>query len=320
MSHHQTTGAQGHHAVCRMFDTSLCKMHYDLGNDRAPWTVAHFTGFDFSSVFLFDDQGIDGRKVLRNSEDIGADCVNDFLLALPRSAHISLAQKGRISNCAPGHAIIFSTALPFSSAIAALRPGGQYTQLLARLSGPMLRQRLSHVDLLTNHVFDVSTGSGRVLKSLLELGVAEGSRFSEIQSRHFGDMVLDAVANMLREVTIPDSLRPMGEGSCRTRLRQAALTFIERHLSQPTLDVEKVAAHCGVSERYLHTAFAEAGIRLGAHMRAMRLERARVALRDPVLRSRSVSEIALQWGYGDPGHFSRAYKAHFGVAPSDDRP
>ena len=32
-----------------------------------------------------------------------------------------------------------------------------------------------------------------------------------------------------------------------------------------------------------------------------------------------MSEIAYAWGFKDVAHFSRAYKAQFGVSPSADR-
>ena len=311
----QRDDSAGAQAVCRMFDVSICKMHYDLGADSAPWSVACFDGVSFHGIDVFDDQGIGGRKVLRNADDIAADVVDDFLLAIPRSARISLAQNGRVVDCAPGGAILFATSLPFSSAIAATRPGGRYSQLLARVSGAMLRKRLSHIDLLSNHVFDVRSGAGKVLRSLLELGIAEGAAFSRVQSHHFGEMLLDALANALREAQPgPSSAKPS-----RAQLREMAVAYIERHLSNPALDVAQIAAHCGVSVRYLHAACAETGMRLGAYIRAERMVRAREALRDPTLKRRPLAEIALHWGYGDPAHFSRAYKAHFGIAPSGDR-
>lgn len=309
-----TDVTSGPQAVWRMFDDSLCKMHYDLGADSAPWSVAHFGGRCFPGIDVFDDQGIGGRKVLRDRADIEADPVDDFLLAIPRSARISLAQQGRVLNCGPGEALLFSTALPFSSAIAAMRPGGRYTQLLARVSGSLLRGRLPQVDILGHHLFEVRTGAGKVLQSLLEIGLAEGNAFSAMQSHHFGEMLIDALANALRDVAaIGDAKK-----SPRERLRDAALAYIERHLAGP-IDVADVAAHCGVSTRYLHAAFADEGLRIGAYVRARRLERARAALRNPAWRGRSVTEIALCSGYADAAHFSRAYKTRYGVTPREDR-
>ena len=42
-------------------------------------------------------------------------------------------------------------------------------------------------------------------------------------------------------------------------------------------------------------------------------------LRHPDQRCRSVTDIALSWGFGNPSHFSRLFRAHTGLSPSDYR-
>jgi transcriptional regulator GlxA family with amidase domain len=34
---------------------------------------------------------------------------------------------------------------------------------------------------------------------------------------------------------------------------------------------------------------------------------------------RTVTEVALRWGFRSPAHFSRAYRAHFGRTPREER-
>ena len=45
----------------------------------------------------------------------------------------------------------------------------------------------------------------------------------------------------------------------------------------------------------------------------------RADLRDPQYRDMGVADIARRWGFPSPAHFSRAYRAAFGVSPSSDR-
>ncbi|MGW9499321.1 helix-turn-helix domain-containing protein [Streptomyces prasinus] len=42
-------------------------------------------------------------------------------------------------------------------------------------------------------------------------------------------------------------------------------------------------------------------------------------LTDPRLRSRSIRAIATRWGFVDAAHFSRAFRAAYGVSPRDHR-
>jgi AraC-like DNA-binding protein len=61
---------------------------------------------------------------------------------------------------------------------------------------------------------------------------------------------------------------------------------------------------------------ASCGVSLGRHMRILRLERASGLLRMSTIR---ISEIAEQCGFASVFSFSRAFKHHFGVAPTDFR-
>ena len=43
--------------------------------------------------------------------------------------------------------------------------------------------------------------------------------------------------------------------------------------------------------------------------------RVRADLEDPRQRARSITEIALRWGFNDSAHFSRTFRARFGLSP-----
>ena len=47
-----------------------------------------------------------------------------------------------------------------------------------------------------------------------------------------------------------------------------------------------------------------------------RTEPCRLALADPKLADRSITEIALAFGFSNPAHFSRVFRSHSGVSPS----
>ena len=317
--HEARAADPGPHAIHSMFDSSLCKMHYDLGTNKAPWSVAHFRGVNLHGIDVYDDKGIGGRKVLRNYLDIADNPTDNFLLAMPRSARISLAQGGRLEYCQPGRAILFSTAMPFSSSISAAHKGGRYAQLLSRVSGAMLRQRAPHIDACSNFTFATDSGAGKIVKSLLELAISEGTTLSMTQSRRFSAMLIDAIANVVLDSPSPLNDRQQSRPSSFERVRQRAMDYIDCNIADSALDVSRVAEYCAVSERYLHAAFAASSVRLGALIREMRLQLCRKSLQALGMKGKSITEIALQWGYEDPAHFSRAYKAMFGKSPRDDR-
>lgn len=98
----------------------------------------------------------------------------------------------------------------------------------------------------------------------------------------------------------------------RVRADQA----IERRLFDRTLDVEAVARAVGVSRTTLYRAFADRG-GVDRRIQARRLDRARDALRRRVGRSPTVAEIACAHGFASEAHFSRAFRARFGHAPTE---
>jgi transcriptional regulator GlxA family with amidase domain len=65
--------------------------------------------------------------------------------------------------------------------------------------------------------------------------------------------------------------------------------------------------------------FAAVSTTVGTYIREQRLLQCQIALRNPSLRDKSITEISIRWGFNSVAHFSRAYKAQFGKAPSEER-
>ncbi len=96
-------------------------------------------------------------------------------------------------------------------------------------------------------------------------------------------------------------------------------TAIESRLDDPALDPGMVAAATGISVRYANTLLSQQGTSLERLIVARRLERCRRALEDPGQSHRTITEIAFAWGFSDPSHFNRRFKAEYGCAPRDYR-
>jgi transcriptional regulator GlxA family with amidase domain len=92
---------------------------------------------------------------------------------------------------------------------------------------------------------------------------------------------------------------------------------VAEHLADPGLSVDGLARALNVSRRQLYNAFAEEPDGVAGYILARRLEACRHALshRDP----RSITDIALGFGFSSMAHFSRVFRAHLGMSPSDYR-
>lgn len=105
----------------------------------------------------------------------------------------------------------------------------------------------------------------------------------------------------------------------RRALRVHIRDFIRQHLGDPALSPAAIAAAHQISVRHLYQLFAAEGTTPAAWIRRSRLERCRRDLADPGLRRRSVQDISAWWGFTDPAHFSRLFRAAYGMPPSDYR-
>jgi AraC-like DNA-binding protein len=95
--------------------------------------------------------------------------------------------------------------------------------------------------------------------------------------------------------------------------------FIEGHLGEAGLSPAEIAAAHHISLRQLHKLFHARGTTVAGWIRQRRLEHCRRDLRDPVCLARPVAAVGARWGYPDPAHFSRLFKAAYGVGPRDYR-
>ena len=110
----------------------------------------------------------------------------------------------------------------------------------------------------------------------------------------------------------------VGRGVRAARLR-AAKAFITEHLARHELSAATVAAHLGVTPRYVHMLFATEAASLSECVLAQRLARAHRMLTDSRHVARPVSAIAFDAGFGDLSHFNRTFRRRYGATPSDVR-
>jgi AraC-like DNA-binding protein len=92
-------------------------------------------------------------------------------------------------------------------------------------------------------------------------------------------------------------------------LRDRVLGYIEARLSDRALTPAGIAAAHHMSVRRLHRLFEDQPLNVAALIRRRRLERCRA---DLARSDRTVAAVAARWGFADPAHFSRLFKATYG--------
>jgi AraC-like DNA-binding protein len=127
------------------------------------------------------------------------------------------------------------------------------------------------------------------------------------------DLVTVALAARLdRTATLPPPTR-------QRALRQRVHAFVEARLGDPGLSPATIAAAHHISVRSLYKLFEAEETSVAGWVRQRRLERCRRDLLDPASAARPVSAVAARWGLVNAAHFSRAFRAAYGLSPVEYR-
>jgi AraC-like DNA-binding protein len=114
----------------------------------------------------------------------------------------------------------------------------------------------------------------------------------------------------------------LGRDTNGTDTTAARRLQVQRHiranLADPRLSPSRIADALHVSRRTLYAALAPDDDGVAAEIRRQRLDRARAMLLDPA-QTRSVAQIAATVGLPNPAHFTRIFRARYGINPSELR-
>lgn len=256
----------------------------------------------------------------RSLSQIRNDHADYYVLCMPMKARILIQQNGRECELAPGCYALLTTSKPFRAMLYGAVPGEEVkSAVFTRISGGALRELVCNVDEICANRLEVGPGAGNMLLSLLQLTLHEGIHLSEYQRIHAGSILINAISSAMRPLSERMLEQAPNYYPSRDLILYRAKAFIESQLSNPALDVTQVAGHCRVSTRYLHKVFESTEHTVASFIRESRLKRCREAIRNPALRNKLITDIASDWGIEEPAHFSRLYKARFGVSPRADR-
>ncbi|SDS73656.1 AraC-type DNA-binding protein [Streptomyces sp. TLI_053] len=154
-----------------------------------------------------------------------------------------------------------------------------------------------------------------VAQSLLALAETAGD-CPELVTGRLARNFTDLVAVLVTAQTAPGA--PAEEDSRYHRIQEIH-SYIDRYLQDPGLDPKTIAAAHGISVRSLHKLFEGEDVTVSRliQRRRLRATARELARRDG--RRSTVSAVARRWGFTDPAHFSRAFRARYGISPSQYR-
>lgn len=297
--------------------------------ERAPvwhgWMSALFGGLDCD---LYGDSVFEGHIATSQAGDVvmtrleanrhrvtrsprlarGSD-TSYLKIVAPWLGNASLAQQGRQTWVRPGGWAIYDTTGSYEVA------NPERTEhLIVMLPKEQLTERGLRIEALMGRHVGGASGISRVALETMRSVYQELPLMTPEAARGAGHLVTDLVRLSLQELAGRASATTQQE-ALKDRIRE----FIGQNLRDPGLSLDRVAQVLNCSKRHLHNAFADEEETLAHYILHRRLQACMRDLKNPAQLPRTITDIALSWGFNNSAHFSRVFREHAGLSPSEFR-
>lgn len=250
-------------------------------------------------------------KLIRRS-DPGA-----YQLVLPLRGRIGVAQSGRQASLGTRDLVLYDTSRPYNGWAHADTGTGTVTIIVVQIPRQCLPVRGDALDGVTAVRYPGRDGLGALLsRHLIEL-TRQAAWYTTADAARLATVTVDLLGALCAHELSAAGTGPARGDRCT--LQALIHDFIERRLADPGLCPGAIAAAHGISTRYLHALFQQQGLTVAGWTRTRRLERCRHDLADPRLSHHPIHAIAGRWGFTDGAHFSRVFRAAYGIPPSEYR-
>ncbi|MGE0802061.1 MAG: helix-turn-helix domain-containing protein [Lautropia sp.] len=285
------------------------------------WIWRHFGGLESD---LYGDRDFDGEMIASSAGDIVLTrlCAGRHrVLRSPRSARAgdaeylkivapwrgtaSVRQRGRTAHVGNGRWIIYDTTdayavdnpLPAEHLIVMV-PKRRVAEAGVALE-PLMGRQVGDGAGIAQRALESMRGTWRALPAM-----------DAAQAAAAGDAIAELVRQSLLELACRATAMTQRE-ALRDRIRG----HVERHLRDPDLSVDGIAAALNCSRRHLYNAFAGEPDSIAGYIQRSRLEACIHDLQRTGAYARPITDIALSWGFGNLSHFSRVFREHTGASP-----
>lgn len=249
------------------------------------------------------------QQVVRSRSLIARGGEDHITLALQHRGTARLVQDGRQVLLRPGAFAVSDAGRPFAKELP--EPFAFTAFHWPRTAVGMSEEELRE---LTVTAFEPDGGTAALVAAYLgRLARSAGSLDPHIASRLAATALdlLAALAHERRGRSGPEA--PESALVALARFKD----YILRHLGDPGLGPERIAAAHHLSVRYLHKVFEYEGVTVTRWIQRQRLDMCRRDLARPGAGRATVAAVAGRWGFVSASHFSRVFRAAYGVSPSE---
>lgn len=289
------------------------------------WMSNLFSGLDSD---LYGDTSFEGRlqvahagsvvmtkleagrhRVMRSIQSAQRSETAYLKIVAPWAGVASVRQEGREASARNGSWVIYDTSADYEVA------NPEWSEhLIVMLPKQSILDRGIRLHGLMGHTVGGGSGMARIALDTMRSTYQELPVMTPQVAVRAGELLMDMVHLSLQELAGQAS-----QMSQQLALKDRIRAYVMAHLREPTLTVNVLAQVLNCSKRHLYNAFADAPIGLSGFIQQSRLELCMRELLQPQLSHRSITEVALDCGFSNSAHFSRAFKAYTGMSPSEFR-
>jgi AraC-like DNA-binding protein len=260
----------------------------------------------FGEVVLTDIL-LSEQRIRRNNRHISRLDKDCYYIQLVHKGNISVVQRGQTHRSNAARGAIFSATEQYE-----LHGHGEVRSFYLELPRDEFAQRFPRERIPVAATIDTTQGLGRIATDFCATLATEGTKLEPESRAHLGSQLMDMLAFTL---LTSEGDMPAAEGAVRkARLRSVQL-WIDAHIADPGLSLERVAGANGMSLRYLHVLFegCEMSVSEWIWNRRLQLCYDQIAKGD----GRSITSIAFDLGFNSSAHFSTMFRRRYGMSPRE---
>jgi len=249
------------------------------------------------------------HRVMRSASQVRGSEVGYLKIVAPWTGCAGVEQQGREAWVTPDQWSIYDT----TEAYAVANPV-RVEHLIVMVPKERVSERGLALDPLMARRLGGSGGVARLALETMRSAYRELPGMSDTAAQGVGDAIVQFVhLSMLDLAGVATAVTQ------REALRERIKRHVAEHIADPALSVDSIALALNCSRRNLYNAFAEEPDGVAGYVLRRRLEACRQAFDDSRQAHRSITDIAVAFGFSSMAHFSRAFRAQLGLAPSDYR-
>jgi AraC family transcriptional activator of tynA and feaB len=243
----------------------------------------------------------------RGSQEIAGSNEAFYGLLLICQGHEEVEVGSQSALLGPGNILLWDSTIPIRFKLHS--PIRKITVLVPQSK---MRDALPQTRRLVGKAIDWRRGLGAVAASHITALGSQACYIERDQTRPAAETALELIATSL------GSQQAEANEATRAEMYARIKRYISSNLDDPDLGPRSLAKKFGISLRYLHLLFSREGVTVSRLILDRRLAKCH---RELVVAGphKNITEVALNWGFNDAAHFSRAFKKRYGMSPRDYR-